>query len=249
MTALHLRLIACACMLLDHIGYLWHLDELRTVGRLAFPIFLFLIYNGYRHTASKPRYALRLGLFALVSQIPFSLFSQDRLLVANGNVFFSLLLALLCIWAGDRLKEHPVGKFFCPAPALGVFCLYAGGYLRSDNGGRAILMAMALLLFYGPALWQKVLVTLGTLAAVCYGYFLRLGKALVLALLGAEFALPAAQRWEMLQLLALGALPLIFAYNGQKGSTPRSPLAAKAAQLGFYLFYPVHMLALWALAG
>ena len=52
---------------------------------------------------------------------------------------------------------------------------------------------------------------------------------------------------SVVQTVSLAALLPVFLYNGEKGRSPKSPAAAKAAQLGFYLFYPVHLLLLWAL--
>ena len=58
---------------------------------------------------------------------------------------------------------------------------------------------------------------------------------------------PALTRWELTQMFSVCALPLMRKYNGKKGSGPASPVLAKLTQLGFYLFYPAHMLLLWLL--
>ena len=58
---------------------------------------------------------------------------------------------------------------------------------------------------------------------------------------------PGRRSWEVTQIYSLFALPLILSYNGQKGGTPGTPLLAKLTQLGFYFFYPAHMLVLWFL--
>ncbi len=245
MSALALKLIACAAMLADHIGYFWHIEALRAVGRIAFPIFLFLIYNGYRHTHSRVRYALRLGLFALLSQIPFSLCFSHTLWGGSGNVFFTLLLALLCIWAADSLSAHPVGRYFSLVPAIAVFGATVFGFIRLDNGTRAMVLAMVFWLFDGKGLWRKVLIAAGTVLAVWSGFFVSLGMNLARWILGAALVLPSLSRWNWIQLLSLLSLPLIFAYNGQKGRMPAGKFAARAAQWGFYLFYPAHLLLLW----
>ena len=59
MSALLLRIIACAVMLIDHIGLTLGINELRIIGRLAFPIFAFLLVNGYRHTKNLNKYILK----------------------------------------------------------------------------------------------------------------------------------------------------------------------------------------------
>ena len=118
MSALALKIIACVCMLLDHIGYFWGIDSLRIIGRLAFPIFVYMIYNGYRHTSNKGKYALRLAIFAVGTQIPFNLFCYGTLWYNNGNVFFTLLAALLCLWSVDAMLKHKTLRWFCLLPRL-----------------------------------------------------------------------------------------------------------------------------------
>ena len=89
--------------------------KMNTVGRFAFPIFCFLLVEGFVHTRSRPKYAWRLLLFALISEIPFdfALCSQPltvtsagmRLAVEFGhqNVMFTLLFGLLALWLADAV--------------------------------------------------------------------------------------------------------------------------------------------------
>lgn len=245
MSALILRIIACAAMLLDHIGFITGNMFLRAIGRIAFPIFVYLICNGFCYTSCRWRYALRLAAFALLSQIPFSLLCSNSLTYRTGNVFFTLLAALLCIWVTDLLLKNKIGKWFCWMP-LGVCCLlYYMGFLRSDYGARGIVLAMAFYLFNGKKWWQRLLMIAGCLISVFYNQLV--GIALTLLIKG-TLSVPALSRWDLWQLFSLAALPLIFLYNGQKGPQPTNKVLAKAIQIGFYVFYPLHMIVLWLVA-
>ena len=243
MSALMLRLIACLTMLLDHIGFAFGIPQLRIVGRVAFPIFVYLIYNGYKHTKSRGEYALRLAIFAVISQIPFALLCDHKTYLYKGNVFVTLLLALFCIWSADILRKNRITKWFCLLPALAVAGGYYFGFLSSDYGIKGILMVMVFWLLDGKEIWKRVLTCVLVLCSV---YSTQIIDC-VIDLLQGEGLNFVLSNWEEKQIWSMLALPLIFLYNGTKGNLPGGKVTAKIAQYGFYAFYPAHMLLLWLL--
>lgn len=248
MSSLMLKIIACIAMLLDHIGYFWGIDILRIIGRIAFPIFVYLIYNGYRHTRSKLRYALRLAIFAIATQIPFNLFVYHSLWYNNGNVFFTLLAALLCLWCVDSMCKHKVLRWFCLIPPAIVYWLYYSKIIVSDYNAIGMLMVLVFYFCDKKGIGWKILTVAGFFAAVYHGYLLSCAKALVLTAMGSPRTMPVMSSWQATQAYSALSLILIFAYNGKKGPAPQNKVLAKILQLGFYLFYPLHMVVLWLLS-
>lgn len=109
MTGFILKLIAVITMVLDHIKYAIPITDCfltKYFGRISFPIFAFLVTEGWIHTRSRKKYFIRMLIFALISQIPFMLF---RTLVADKfllNIMFTFILGILAIMSIDFAKEH-----------------------------------------------------------------------------------------------------------------------------------------------
>lgn len=131
LNASDIKLIAIITMLIDHIGAfiierLMLMVEygssaytvldytgqiMRSIGRLAFPIFAFFIAVGFTHTRNKWVYFSRLLLFGLVSEVPFDLANQSKLFYPGyQNVYFTLAFGLLAIIGRDYLKKINFGK-------------------------------------------------------------------------------------------------------------------------------------------
>jgi len=112
-----LKLIAMITMLTDHIGHMFFPQHaiFRSVGRLAFPIFAYLLAVGYEKTSSLKNYARRLFIFGLISQVPYSFFSPGlQFKPFNLNIMFTLLLGLAVVYLYDLgvagLKEQSGGR-------------------------------------------------------------------------------------------------------------------------------------------
>jgi len=125
MTVFCLKIIASLCMLIDHIGAVFPSytpDLFRWIGRIAFPIYAYLVAEGCSHTKSIDKYMLRLGIFALISEIPFDLaFSQSYWIMRDlpleidfirfTNVFYTLFLGVACVCVYEKLKQTPKRLF------------------------------------------------------------------------------------------------------------------------------------------
>lgn len=229
-----LKRIACASMLIDHIGAsclenglfqtwpnpqgcstfaqlaaadpafapLYWLDfALRMIGRLAFPIYCFLLAEGFVHTRSPKRYGLRLALFALISELPFNAaFFGGLRAPGHQNVYFTLLLGL-CAMALLRRFARPGVGLNLPQAAGVAGCALAAQLLQTDYGALGVL-----------------------LIAVFYQFRTQPARRDLLA-----FALTLSELAAPLALLP------IHAYSGRRGHCPRWE------RLAFYLFYPAHL--------
>lgn len=98
-----LHWIAMITMLIDHIGAVFFQDKeiLRIIGRLAFPIYAFTTYLGYKHTSNLKRYCSRLLLLAMISQLPYMLAFQ----LYHLNVIWTLLASLLVLQLLDKTED------------------------------------------------------------------------------------------------------------------------------------------------
>ena len=143
LSAMTLKYIAMATMLVDHMGYVlfpWIL-WLRCVGRIAFPIFAFQIAEGCIRTHDRRRYALRLLLFAVLTEVPFDLaFSGQVLYLGYQNVLWTLLAGALVCWAADWAQRTPDALHLLAATAAfaGAFWLLeycSSGFPHSEISG------------------------------------------------------------------------------------------------------------------
>ena len=115
-----LKLIAIISMLADHVnkaliypylesnhGFLAFIsDVFDIIGRIAFPLFCFMLVEGYFKTRNRKKYLLNLLLFGVISEIPFDMFTTASFFNMNwNNVMFTLALVLVTVWIIDTLKE------------------------------------------------------------------------------------------------------------------------------------------------
>lgn len=230
LTSFGLHLLAMALMLCDHICLALMPDRvcMTCVGRLAFPIFAFLVAEGFIRTRSRARYARRLLVFALVSEVPFDLLAAGRpVYPLRQNVLWTFLIALGCMqlleWA--KSDPRPAARFVVSAGAvLGGFL--AGTAFMVDYFGPGVWTVLAFYSFRGDG-WRQRLGQL--LCLLPLNGWLLAGQTVLLD----GLALP-------IQAFAVLALPFIWLYRGRQGPHGR------AVRWLFYGFYPAHLLVLAA---
>lgn len=149
-------------------GLLGAMLVMRMIGRLGFPIFCFLLTEGFQKTRNLKKYILRLGLFALISEIPFDLaFSGQVLEFQYQNVYFTLLIGILGLAAFDFVAKWNPGKGLQAA-------LTAGGLLLLPLYGALFLLNQLSGWFYGARNGGLFLILFGLLLAavlIFYGIF------------------------------------------------------------------------------
>lgn len=104
----HLKIIALASMVLDHLGILFFPDIyiLRIVGRIAFVLYAFMLVEGYFYTKNYKKYISKIFIWSLISEIPFDLaFYNKWFYFETQNIFFTLLLGLICLKLIDSTKQ------------------------------------------------------------------------------------------------------------------------------------------------
>lgn len=95
----------------ENAGLYYGMMFMRLIGRLGFPIFCFLLVEGFQKTRNVKKYALRLGLFALISEIPFDLAVSGKVLeFGYQNVYFTLFIGILTLCAFDFFSRHDFGR-------------------------------------------------------------------------------------------------------------------------------------------
>ena len=172
LTGSTLKIIAMIAMLIDHIGAAvlvrvirstgdMSLYEgyaiLRKIGRIAFPIFCFLLVEGFIHTKNVKKYAIRLGLFALISEIPFNLAFYGEVFHSGKNVFFTLLIGLCTIWGMKALETLPSWQIQIPFRILIAFTgMIIAKFLRTDYADFGVLLIVLLYLFRNNRKQQSI---------------------------------------------------------------------------------------------
>ncbi len=118
---------------------------MRFIGRVAFPIFCFFLVEGFYHTRNKIRYALRLLVFAYISEAPFDLAFNNGVIPdwSNQNTLFTLFFGLLAIWSYDYFRD----KWYLQLPLVVGYCA-AAHFCNTDYGWMGVVVIFLFYLLY-----------------------------------------------------------------------------------------------------
>lgn len=154
-----LKIIALVTMIIDHAAAVfiangdWYMIG-RGIGRLAFPIYCFLIVEGFFHTRNVKKYMARLFLFALVSEIPFDLAFYDTIFYkGHQNVFFTLFLGIVLMYliqtVRNGIDEIQTVKKTAALVASYVLVFAGAFFLQADYGMDGVVLILLFYLFHG----------------------------------------------------------------------------------------------------
>ena len=220
-------------MLLDHISYVFSKVLLnyswgfalcfvfRFFGRITAPVMCWFLVQGFVHTSSRQNYAIRLLIFTFVAQIPYMLIRSDVNLFAGLSVIYTLLVSflMLCVLE-SKLEAFPKWIVIITLIVLSMF------------GDWAIFAPLMVLFFYLLRDDRRRLILFYSLASA------------MLVLTDISILIIRHYIWyqELWQMGMFLFIPLLLLYNGEPGS--RHPFH----KWFFYVFYPLHLLALWGIS-
>ncbi|MGM9661498.1 MAG: TraX family protein [Oscillospiraceae bacterium] len=228
-----LHILAMALMLCDHLwATLFPAQEwLTCVGRMAFPIFAFMIAEGYFRTSNVRKYMGRLLIFAILSEVPFNLlYGSSVIYPFHQNVLWTFLLALLSMALIDKARAAKKWWLTALTVLLTVLGdLLLGTIAMVDYLGAGVLTVLVFYFFREKKWW-------------CYAGQLACMAVLHIHMLGGycyDVSIGGHEFQVVQQGFALLALLPIWLYDGRQGHH------SKAFQYACYAFYPLHLLALY----
>jgi hypothetical protein len=215
-----LKLIAMVSMVFDHVGAMFFPEVMwpRMIGRLAMPIFSFFVAEGFAHTRDRKKYLCRLGVFALLSEVPFDLAFDGRIGFGHQNIMLTFFLAVAALMVFDRLQSGE------------------GADKAQTSFGGTVLGVIAISAIAALSLFLRADYTIFGVVAVFLFYVLREKHPLLRTGVGVGF-LALSRTVGYYCATGFSFIPLAM-YNGKKG---------KGLKWLFYAFYPGHLLLLAAI--
>lgn len=251
-----LKIFAYLFMLIDHIGHCMaticvnngvdfqRIEPLyismRAIGRLAFPIFCFLLLEGLQHTKSKEKYLIRILVFAIISEPCFDLSFYGTFYNPNyQNVLFTLFISGLYFYLSDVVKKY-ISSYYIQILIniiLIIIAIKATDILHTDYNIAGVILIVGLSLLqkrqqYGTP-YAVFIMSLTVFSAFVIRNAISNPAYIYLPKLWVDAYISPAINIQLFEILSLF---FILSYNKEAGK----PLP----KYFYYLFYPVHLLIL-----
>ncbi len=231
-SSFNLKMIAIFAMLIDHIawafvptGTVWG-QIMHIIGRITAPIMSYFISEGFYHTRNIKKYALRLGIFAIISHVPYYYFMNGELPISFANEFqfkiqtsvmYTLFLGLvsLIVWNSEKINKT------LKATLITLICIIA---IPGDWSFITVLWILFFGIYHGDFKTQ-------------ISKFITISVPIIISPFLMFFS--KNENWYT-QIFHIGiflAIPLLKNYNGEHGG-------GKNSKWIFYIFYPLHLLIL-----
>lgn len=165
LNAAQLKYIAIITMLIDHMAIILNghvnfitnnYDLMRNIGRIAFPIFVFMLIEGFYKTSDVKRYSNNLSFFGVLSEIPYNYMKSGKFIdLEHQNIFFTLLLGLTMLRLIEKFKSKKAG-FLYAIPLVIIFAI-AADILRVSYGANGIFAVYFFYVAYDKSNIEKFL--------------------------------------------------------------------------------------------
>jgi len=241
MSSFIIKIIAIISMLFDHTNdvFIGHLSVLNLIGRIAFPLFSFQLVVGYTYTHNIKKYISRMFIFALISQIPYSIF----IYIYTGtyfelNIFFTLATSLICMYILSSKNINIYLKLLCIS-----ICLIISYYLKFDYSIFGILYPLFIFVFYpfqekfGKNRFSLSENNKNTNKNSIIKLLFFIAGTLALSIVKYIKLIPLISTSWFIGLVLFTFIPAVIMifFNGKKGPS---------LKYIFYIFYPAHLLLL-----
>ena len=241
MSSFIIKIIAIISMLFDHTNdvFIGHLSVFNLIGRIAFPLFSFQLVVGYTYTHNIKKYISRMFIFALISQIPYSIF----IYIYTGtyfelNIFFTLATSLICMYVLSSKNINIYLKLLYIS-----ICLIIAYYLKFDYSIFGILYPLFIFVFYpfqekfGKNRFSLSENNKNTNKNSIIKLLFFIAGTLALSIVKYIKLIPLISTSWFIELVLFTFIPAIIMifFNGKKGPS---------LKYIFYIFYPAHLLLL-----
>ena len=237
-----LHILAMIFMVSDHLWNIFFPNQvwLYVTGRLAFPIFAFMIVEGFFKTQNRKKYLIHIFIFAIISEIPFNLFASlvlSKVIILfypYNNVLWTFLIALCGLSLLEKIeKSKKLNKIikFVGKITISFITIMIANFIKTDYLGYGVITVLIFYFFrernYRNIFFQSLLI-------IILNVFIMPSYEFPFYFFGNEVFIKV-------QIFAIFSLAIIWLYNGEQG------IHNKFIKYSFYFFYPLHLLLIVAI--